>query len=371
VNIVRPTLLLDEAKCKANIHSIAEKARNERVFLRPHFKTHQSAEIGRWFRDEGVNACTVSSIRMAAYFAANGWKDITVAFPLNYLESDEINRLALGSRLSLLAVSGEAVEKLGGRLSHPVNIFIEIDPGYHRTGVATADKSGIDKILASISSQPLMAFAGFLSHAGQSYACRSRAEIQKVHDETAALMRSLGDHYRARFPKLQLSIGDTPTCSVAMGFEGIDEIRPGNLVFYDIMQCAIGACTRDQVAIAMACPVVDIHRERNEVNIHGGSVHFSKDSFRREDGTVVYGDVVRLSDTGWMLPPLNGYVKSLSQEHGVLYLPEEEISKIQVGDVLGVLPVHSCLTADAMGEYVTMGGKVIPMMKKTNTFPAD
>lgn len=371
MEIVRPTLLLDETKCKANIQAIVEKAQREHVRLRPHFKTHQSVEIGRWFREEGVTTCTVSSVRMAAYFATDGWKDITIAFPLNYLEAAEINRIAALCKLNLLVVSADAVQKLGSRLTQRVNCFIEIDPGYHRTGLVATDRSGIDKIIESISAQPMMTFRGFLSHAGQSYGCHSPAEIQKVHDETAALVRNLGDHYRSRFPNLELSIGDTPTCSAATGFDGITEIRPGNLVFYDVQQCAIGACTRDQVAIAMACPVVDIHRDQNLVFIHGGSVHFSKDSSKRDDGMVIYGEIVKLTSSGWALPPLNGYVKSLSQEHGVLYLADDEISKVSIGDVIGILPVHSCLAADAMGEYYTLEGKVISMMDKRNTFPAD
>ncbi len=43
---------------------MAEKARINDVVFRPHFKTHQSHKIGQWFRNEGVNAITVSSIKM-------------------------------------------------------------------------------------------------------------------------------------------------------------------------------------------------------------------------------------------------------------------------------------------------------------------
>ncbi|MEJ0055890.1 MAG: hypothetical protein WDN75_09720 [Bacteroidota bacterium] len=75
---------------------MAEKARKLKVSFRPHFKTHQSHEVGRWFRAEGVNSCTVSSVKMASYFAEDGWKDITVAFPLNVLEIKEVNRLGSG-----------------------------------------------------------------------------------------------------------------------------------------------------------------------------------------------------------------------------------------------------------------------------------
>ncbi|MBY0433245.1 MAG: hypothetical protein K2U26_03955 [Cyclobacteriaceae bacterium] len=86
MKITRPTLLLDEQKCRANIKRIVDKAKRARVKLRPHFKTHQSHEVGSWFREEGVSACTVSSIEMAAYFAKDYWHDITVAFPVNVLE---------------------------------------------------------------------------------------------------------------------------------------------------------------------------------------------------------------------------------------------------------------------------------------------
>ena len=50
---------------------MAAKARSAHVRFRPHFKTHQSLEIGRWFREFGVDAITVSSVGMAAFFAAS------------------------------------------------------------------------------------------------------------------------------------------------------------------------------------------------------------------------------------------------------------------------------------------------------------
>ncbi len=73
---------------------MAQKAKAHNLIFRPHFKTHQSAEIGNWFKDEGVNKITVSSVQMAEYFAESGWKDILIAFPVNIRETEQINRLA-------------------------------------------------------------------------------------------------------------------------------------------------------------------------------------------------------------------------------------------------------------------------------------
>ena len=73
---------------------MAGKAHANRLVFRPHFKTHQSHLIGQWFREEGVTKITASSLSMAAYFAEDGWDDITVAFPVNIREMDTINELA-------------------------------------------------------------------------------------------------------------------------------------------------------------------------------------------------------------------------------------------------------------------------------------
>ena len=59
-DIVKPTMLLDERRVRANIARMAQRARDNGVRFRPHFKTHQSAQIGAWFREEGVTAITVS-----------------------------------------------------------------------------------------------------------------------------------------------------------------------------------------------------------------------------------------------------------------------------------------------------------------------
>ena len=106
-NIIKPTLLVDLRKCKANIAKMAQKAQKSRVIFRPHFKTHQSHEIGELFREVGITKITVSSVEMAFFFAQHGWNDITIAFPINILELEDINKLAQNIQLNLLLESVE------------------------------------------------------------------------------------------------------------------------------------------------------------------------------------------------------------------------------------------------------------------------
>ena len=65
IQVTEPTMVLNEEVCKSNIARMAAKAKAANVVFRPHFKTHQSREIGEWFRASGVDKITVSSLNMA------------------------------------------------------------------------------------------------------------------------------------------------------------------------------------------------------------------------------------------------------------------------------------------------------------------
>lgn len=353
--ITKPTLLLDEQKCRKNIRFMADKATRNNVVLRPHFKTHQSLEIGRWFREYGVEKITVSSFEMAGYFATE-WDDITVAFPVNILEIDAINSLASRIHLNVLVESAEAVNFLTANLTHALGYFIKIDVGTHRTGIEPDNHRAIDEILELTRSHPNLNFKGFLAHAGHTYQCRTKQDIQQAWNETIGIMSVLREHYNSKHPDLEISVGDTPGCSVVDDFSGVDEIRPGNFVFYDLMQVQIGATDFDHIAVAMACPIVAIHESRNEMVVYGGGVHLSKDRLEDEELGTIYGRVVKRKDSTWgeVIPDM--YVRSLSQEHGVVAVPEEELSNYKVGDFLIILPVHSCMTADLLRQYLTTEG---------------
>ncbi|MBN2017277.1 MAG: alanine racemase [Candidatus Cloacimonetes bacterium] len=352
--ITKPTLLLDEDTCRKNIRKMYDKAQRNNVIFRPHFKTHQSLEIGNWFREIGVDKITVSSLEMAQYFSEE-WSDITVAFPVNILEIDTINALAEMVSLNVLVESEEVVQFLAENLKNQVGFFIKIDVGYHRAGIPANDCMMINSIRECAEESDLLNFKGFLTHAGQMYNCRSQPEILKEYKSYTKQLFEL----KSRYPDALLSIGDTPSCSVVEDFSGIDEIRPGNFVFYDLMQYYIGSCSIDQVAVAMACPIVAIHKKRHEIVIYGGGVHFSKERLEHHEYGTIYGQIVENIGKRWgnIIPGM--YVKNLSQEHGIVAVPEARISNYKIGDVLYILPVHSCLTANLMTEYVTTDGRVV------------
>ncbi len=252
-----------------------------------------------------------------------------------------------------------ALQFLSRYLEHSVGVFIKIDVGYGRTGLDQADHDQIGGLLNEMSSSSKLNFRGFLAHAGHTYQCRSESEIKAVHEKSKVHFLPLRERNQSQFPDLILSLGDTPSCSVAADYSGVDEMRPGNFVFYDLTQARIGSNTHDQFAVAMACPIVALHPERRELVLYGGGVHFSKDRLVGEPEGTVWGRVVKHQGPGWEAVVPGMYLRSLSQEHGIVVVPPEVPFDFKVGDVLKVLPVHSCMAANAMKRYLTTDGRWI------------
>ncbi len=360
-SVQRPTLLVNEAICRHNIEKMSALAQRSGVTFRPHFKTHQSASMGEWFRDYGVSSITVSSVTMARYFAGHHWKDITVAFPVNLREIKEINTLAEKIHLNLLADHPAVVRTLAGQMKQETGIFIEVDTGYHRTGVHWENTDLTDALLETIGKTGFLRFRGFLSHTGNTYSASSPNEIMMLHRTAIERMNFLKERYLASFPGLIVSLGDTPSFSLTDTVRGIDEMRPGNFVFYDLMQQNLGACSYKDIAVAVACPVVATYPGRNELVVYGGAIHFSKEYLMR-DKQKIYGLAVRFTEKEWVPLEPAASLTALSQEHGILHMDARQIAAFQPGDLIYVLPVHSCLSANLMGRHLTTTGEELVHM---------
>lgn len=357
-HIYTPTLLVDETKTRNNIARMQAKAKNNAAVLRPHFKTHQSGVIGKWFRDYGIDRITVSSVGMAAYFAQHGWVDISIAFPVNLRELREINQLlSYGIRLNLLVESEEVVAVLANELAYTTGIFIKIDSGAGRSGIPLTQPDHILSLAQSIKHASRLELKGLLTHAGQSYRSMSKDALHALPVDTFQQMQALRTAIGK--PELVLSWGDTPSCSILNELAGFDEWRAGNFVFYDLMQYHLGACSLSDIAVAMACPVVAVHPERDQLVIYGGSIHFSAEFIAADNDFRLYGYVVSLAEGAWLEPIAGAWLRSLSQEHGIVQLPKGMAANYRVGELIGILPVHSCLTVNAMGAMRSLSGEEI------------
>lgn len=357
--IDQPTLLIDEKIARCNIDRMAARAKNNAVVFRPHFKTHQSVEVGEWFRDYGVMKITVSSVEMAEYFAQYGWQDITIAFSLNIRQLSRIQVLARKVHLGVLVENPEEVESLAGLTECSMDVWLKVDVGNHRTGLDWQDEVAVSTLCQKISQAPALRLKGLLTHSGHTYKAASKNDVCAIFREGIDRLNALRKRLELQgITGLQISVGDTPGCTLCEDWSGADEVRPGNFVYYDAQQYVAGVCQFEDIAAAVACPVVAKHPSRGEVILYGGAIHLSKD-FQMMGGGKSYGLACLQEGDRWGEPIPGAVVKALSQEHGVVEVPGVAFEKIKVGDLLFIIPAHSCLTVQVLRRGLTLDGRVI------------
>ncbi len=349
-NLSSPAALIDLDRLERNIRRTRDLANRCGVRLRPHVKTHKSTEIARMQVGGAGGPITVSTLREAERFAEAGFDDITYAVPLDPAMIHRAAALAgrIG-RLSLLADNPDLIEAAERRDGPPLRFFLKVDCGYRRAGVDPESPAG-QGLALRIAESPALEFAGILTHAGHSYRCRNREEIQAVAREEREVMTRFAARLEAAgIPVPEISIGSTPTMAVVENLEGVTEIRPGNYVFHDRFQAAIGSCEPSDIALTVLGTVIGVYPDRGEFLLNTGSLALSHDPGADHLGPGFgFGEVF---DPERPHRPSLGIITSLSQEHG---LAQAAGALPRIGDRVQVLPNHSCLAAALFDRYYAM-----------------
>jgi D-serine deaminase-like pyridoxal phosphate-dependent protein len=342
LQIQKPTLVINKDKVLSNLRFMILKAQSSGAELHPHYKTHQSTEVGFWALGEGIDKITVSSVTMAEKFIEQANSEITIAFPINRLEIDSINRLAQRCKLILTVCSESSVLFLDKHLEHSAGISIKIDTGYGRAGILPEQNSIIEDIIQAVNTSDKLNLHSFMAHSGHNYHTDETAIILDNHKKTVEQLDRLKKTY-----SLKTSLGDTPACTLADNFGNTDILRPGNFFYYDLMQYRKSVCKIDDIAVSVMCPAVSKVPHRNEIILYGGAVHFSKEYLEMPNGEKNFGQpVIRKPKESGI--PDGTYLRALSQEHGILKCSKEFFNSVEEGDVLEILPIHSCLTANLL-----------------------
>ncbi|MHB0969548.1 MAG: alanine racemase [Thermoanaerobaculia bacterium] len=354
-----PAFLVDRASVARNCDTMLRKARESQVHFRPHVKTHKTIEIGRMQHRGAIGPITVSTLAEAEYFADGRFRDIAYAVPI---APEKLARCAaLMQRVDRLAILVDHIETLGaveafaGSEGIVFDAYLKVDCGYHRAGVDPESEDAIE-LARRAATSPLIRFAGLLTHAGHSYHARNRAEIAAIAAEESGAVSRFAERMRAAGlePGMR-SVGSTPTAAVVERFVDCDEVRPGNYVFYDAFQAAIGSCRLEEVAVSVLATVVGVYPEQRKLIVDAGALAMSKD--RGADhfgGDPEFGTVCDLT-----LRPLPLRFTSLSQEHGQIFTGAEHPDRWPIGTKLRILPNHSCLTAALFDRYHVIEGESV------------
>jgi D-serine deaminase-like pyridoxal phosphate-dependent protein len=338
-----PAVLVDLDVLERNIARMAARAREAGVRLRPHAKTHKCPEIARLQRAAGAWGLSVAKVGEAEVFADAGFEDLFVAFPV--VGEDKGRRLASLADRVRLAVGVDSVE--GARtLAGPfraagraLDVLLKVDVGYGRVGVPPDEAVDAARRIADV---PGLRLRGVFTHAGHGYLAESRAAVDAIAAQEGGRLAATGEELRAAGLLVEeVSVGSTPTAARAMGVPGVTECRPGNYVFHDGSQVALGTCAVEDCALTVVATVVSVPGPGRAV-LDAGSKTLSSDPLRpRPDG---YGQVLGRRSR----------VDKLSEEHGVVAVAEGE--SFRVGERVRVLPNHACVVANLHDTLVGVSG---------------
>jgi len=348
-----PALLVDLDRLAANIDGMAVMARASGLDLRPHFKTHKSVEIARRQIAAGAIGMTVAKLDEAEALVEGGITDVLVAYEI--VSEPKLRRaMALAARARLAfaidSVAGaRALARAAEAAGLRVRAWIEIDCGLRRCGVQPADAAPLAAAVARLAGIEL---DGVFTHAGNAYAATSREQIECIAREEAGSVREAAAAIRAKgIPVRVVSVGSTPTAEFVAREPGVTELRPGNYVFYDATQVALGTVPPESCALTVAATVVSRPTPERAV-IDAGSKTLGLD--KGAHGTSLLTDYGRLVDGK---ADGKGALERLSEEHGMLRVAPD--SPLGPGDRVRVVPNHACTIGNMGRSYVGIRDGVV------------
>ena len=234
--IPSPALVVYLEQVQYNIEHAIATVDGDVSRLRPHAKTHKTAEIIAMERDAGILKHKCATLREAEMLAQNGIADILIAYQM---VGPNVNRFAsLQQRypdadFKVVVDHSEAVTALSAAVTNyglTVKVMLDLDVGMNRTGIPVGD-AAVDlyaQIEASEGLQPwgLHVYDGHIHD-------ENVADRKASCDESLAQVEEMQDMLAAKGLEMPLIVmGGTPTFPIYAKTPGV-EASPGTFVFHD------------------------------------------------------------------------------------------------------------------------------------------
>ena len=350
-----PAIHIDLDVVERNIKRALDGLTAAGVAHRPHIKVHKSLYFAKKQLAMGCKGVTCAKLGEAEVMADGGVNDILLAFPMIGRDKLErygklVSREGLTLRSIINSVEGaEGMSALGQRIGRPLPVLIEIDGGINRGGIRTDDS--LEAFAKQVKNLPGIAIEGIEYYAGDIYSRRTREEIrQRVQQERDDVL-SVAERLRALGLTMNiLSAGTSFSLLFPEELAGVTEVRSGNYIFNDGSLLSLGHIGPEDCALRVRSTVVT-RPDPNHAIVDAGSKTITTD---RVGGWEKFGYVVEAPEVE---------IYKLNEEHGFLQSPRE--IPFRVGDVISIIPNHSCVVPNLADEvYGMRGGKletVIPV----------
>ena len=197
-----------------------------------------------------------------------------------------------------------------------LDVLVKVDVGFHRCGI-DPDGDAASTSCGAIAKMPGLNLRGLLSHAGHGYHAASEDELRAIARSEAETLTL--DPRRAR-PRLasrldELSVGATPTLRFSAAEHRLTELRPGNYVYFDRTQVALGAASLDDCALTVLATVVSKHPGRHHPRLRQQDAD-ERSGARDHDGARLRRGARRAD--GASLESTSLTIERLSEEHATV-----------------------------------------------------
>src|ERR1700704_2848931 len=247
-----PALVLDLDMLDRNIAEMATFAKTHRVNLRPHSKTHKSADIARRQIKAGALGVCCAKLGEAEALAEAGVENLHITSPV--VTPQAITRLIelngkIGDLMVVVdnAANVDALAAAAAEAGKPLTVVVDIDPGMHRTGVATPD--GVVELVRKVRQQKSLKYAGVQFYCGRHQHIKDFAERKASIEERTEYLKGVLAKLEAAGLKPGIVTGSgTGTHFIDAKLGLFTELQVGSHVFmdheYNISDLRAGAADR-------------------------------------------------------------------------------------------------------------------------------
>ena len=353
-NLETPCLLLDETRMTRNIQRLNALMEKHGVQLRPHLKTPKSIDVARRVMTSPQGPAAVSTLQEAEQFAAAGVTDLLYAVGVSPGKLARV--LALRERGVDLTIVVDSIDAAGMVAAQAkasgksLPALIEIDCDGHRAGVQPSNHEHLLAIARVLAQADCL--HGVMTHAGESYGCRSLEAIADMAEQERAAAVGCADAIRAAgLPCPVVSVGSTPTAHFARSLAGVTEVRAGVYVFFDLVMAGLGVCSVDDIAATVLTTVIGHQPDKGWILVDAGWMAMSRDrGTAKQPVDQLYGLVCDVQ--GKVYPDL--LLADTNQEQGIIKLRAgsgASMPDLPLGSKLRIVPNHACATCAQHDAY--------------------
>jgi D-serine deaminase-like pyridoxal phosphate-dependent protein len=341
-DIPTPALLIDLPIAKHNIERMASYARKQGLELRPHTKTHKSLLMAELQLQSGARGLTVAKVGEAEAMSELA-EDLLVAYPaVDPARTRRVAALAQQRTVRVAVDSDEAcdaIASVASAVGSTVGILVDVDVGFHRTGVQDAQSAL--RLARKIEKTSRLRLDGLFCFPG--HIRGSEEEQAGPLDEVSGRLGEVIDLWRSHGLDTGIvSGGSTPTAYHSHLVSVLTEIRPGTYVYNDRNCLAGGYCEIEDCAAQVVTTVVS-NAVPGKVVVDAGTKSLTSDrnAYLLDGG---YGFIAEYPEAR---------VVRLSEEHG-----EMDVSGCQgrpaIGERVHIIPNHVCPVVN-LHQYFWLG----------------